>query len=778
MDERHSKLLLALRQITEEVSKQENVEEVLKVLVRRIREATLADCCSLYLYESLRDRFRLRATDGLSPEAVGKAVLQNGEGLVGVVGKTRKLLDLADAPSHPGFKYLPDVGEDEYMSFLGVPVLNQGDLLGVLVIQSTDKKQFGPIEESFMVTLAAQIAGIIAVTRNEGDDDKNIKRIRGVSGTGGMAIARALVWQPWISIDQVKVMHSEDPDMQLELFHQTMFQLQVEMDRAALKMEESDNSKAVFGYMSGYGRLLDDVSFQDEVDEVISSRSVLASSAIKIVIEDRLKKAVEADDNDLYADIRDFAQVLISRLVHASAREFELNEKVILVMDSLPAAMLAELPRDKIAGFVAVSNTTSSHASILARDLAIPSVEGVDIDLSAVDGRTLIIDGRNAEVLIDPPLSIIDEYRELISQHQEQKDLFFREIAEEPVTIDRKRITVQLNAGLNSDQDESGLKNITDGIGLFRSEVAFMLTQTFPTSKQQEQWYGDLLGKFAPKTVCIRTLDIGSDKMLPYLPIKEVNPAFGWRGVRVTIDQPQILMTQLKAMLLAHQKYGNLEIMVPMVSRIDEIQFMKKALYQAAAEIEERSGDKIKIPGFGIMLEVPAAVYFLEDFIDEVDFLSIGSNDLIQYLLAVDRSNPRVSRFYDPFHPAVVRCLSYLLKTSAKHHKRINVCGELAGEPLGCLLLLSLGYTNLSMNYSEIARIKYMIRHVALDELLIAGQEALKLTDCTKIRALYEKVVERSGLGRVVSIAENLHQAYSLGISESLDNHLTKSKGA
>ena len=768
MDERQSQMFMALRQITEEVAKKPDLEQAMETLVRRIREATLADCCSLYLYESLRDRFRLRATDGLSREAVGKVTLQSGEGLVGVVGKKRELLDLADAPSHPSFKYLPEVGEDEYMSFLGVPVLNQGDLLGVLVIQSKEQKQFGPTEESFLVTLAAQIASIIAISRADSiDDDPNIKRVHGVSGTGGMAIAKAMVWQPAISIEQVKVLRCEDPSLQQELFHQTLFQLQVEMDRAALKMEEAENRSAMFGYMSGYGRLLDDISFEEDVDRVIEEQRVLASSAIKLVIESRLDKAREDEDDDLYTDLHDFSEVLIARLVHASAREFELSESVILVVESLPAAMVAELPPDRIAGFVATSSATSSHASILARDLGIPSVQGVDIDLSTIDGHMLIVDGKNAEILIDPPQSVVDEFEELISQNRAQSDLFFKEIGLDPVTLDGRHVNVQLNAGLSSEKADDGLKEITDGIGLFRSEIAFMLTQTFPTQEQQVAWYSGLLKKFAPLPVCIRTLDIGSDKGLPYLPIREINPAFGWRGVRVTIDQPQILMTQLKAMLIAHQQYGNLEIMVPMVSRLDEVLFMKKALHQAALELSAKDGREYPIPRFGIMLEVPSVAFFLEDFVDEVDFLSIGSNDLIQYLLAVDRSNPKVSRFYDPFHPAVVRCLAHFAKVAKEHQRHISVCGELAGDPLGALLLISLGYENLSMNYSDIAKVKYVIRHVESAGLCELGAKALTEKDGQKLRALYEEYATVHGLSRVIALHESSRKAYSMD-AESL----------
>ncbi len=761
MDEQ-SKILQALRQITEEVAGKETLEEAIATLVVRIREATLADCCSLYLYESLRDRFRLRATDGLAPEAVGKVTLQSGEGLVGAVGKKREVLDLADAFSHPNFKYLPEAGEDEYHSFLGVPVLNQGDLLGVLVVQSKEQRQFGPAEESFMVTLAAQIASIIAISKSdEIDDDLNIKRIRAQSGTGGMAIAKALVWQPAISIDQVKILHTDDPLMQQELFHQTMFQLQIEMDRAALKMEEDDKSDAVFGYMSGYGSLLDDESFQEEVDRVIEERSLLASSAIKVILQERMEQAKAAQDDDLYADIKDFSQVLIERLVHSGGKLFELNENVILVVESLPAAMVAELPRDKISGFVATSSASSSHATILARDLGIPSVLGVDLDLRAIDGHTLIVDGQNAEILLDPPQSVIDEFVELISQNLEQRDLFCKEMSLEPVTLDGRRINVLLNAGLNNEADDR-LNRIVDGIGLYRTEIAFMLSQTFPTVEQQVRWYSDLLGKYRNLPVCMRTLDIGSDKGLPYLPIKEVNPAFGWRGVRVTIDQPQILSVQLKAMLLANQEFGNLEIMVPMVSRPDEVMYMKNAIAQAASDLAKGTGRDIKLPRFGIMLEVPSVVYFLEDFIDEVDFLSIGSNDLIQYLLAVDRSNPKVSRFYDPFHPSVVRCLKFLSDTAREHNKHISVCGELAGDPMGALLLISLGYTVLSMNYSDIAKIKYIVRRIDVTQLLKIGQQAVMQKDSSVIRSLYEKYSQDFALSKVIDLSGSGPQAYSL----------------
>ncbi len=768
MDERQSELLLALRQITEAVAAEQSLEKAVQILVRQIRKATGADCCSLYLYESLRDRFRLRATDGLAQEAVGKAVLKSGEGLVGVVGKRREMLDLADAFSHPNFKYLPDVGEDEFHSFLGVPVINQSDLLGVLVIQSREQRQFGANEEYFMLTLSVQIASIIAMNRTvEVDEEHNIRRFHGESGTGGLAIARALVWQPSVSIDQVKILHSDDPLLQVELFHQTMFQLQVEMDRASLKMQEDEKSSALCGYMSSYGRLLDDPTFQDEVDERINDKGLLASSAIKLVIGERLEAARERQDEEEYSDIRDFAQVLISRLVQASARDFEIQGQVILVVDSMPAAMIAELPRDKIAGFVAVSGTMSAHTMILARDLGIPAVLGVNLDLSAIDGHTLILDGRRCEILLDPPPSVVDEFSELIGQDRQQSDLFGHELEQEPVTIDGRRIQVQLNAGLNHQDWNNKVALVTDGIGLYRTEISFMLTQSFPTEQQQYEWYVSLLDQFAGKPVCMRTLDVGSDKSLPYLPIKEANPAFGWRGVRVTIDNPQILRTQLRAMLRAQQHSGNLEIMIPMVSRPDEIYFVRRMLVQESAALCSELGHSFPLPRFGVMVEVPGLICILDDIINEVDFLSIGSNDLMQYLLAVDRSNARVQRFYDPFHPAVVRCLAWLSRKAAQYNKRISVCGELAGSGLGVLLLLALGYDHLSMNYSELARVKYMLRRVSWAELQAMRGLALELSDPQAIRDLFVNYAKSKGLTAAIDFYEAQKKAYQVA-TESL----------
>lgn len=748
-----NKFLQALRNITEAVSGEHDLYKSMALLVSHVRKAADVDCCSLYLSDALRKSYRLLATDGLSAEAVGKIALKFGEGLVGVVGESRELLNLADAQSHPDFKFLPDVGEDEFVSFLGVPILNQGELLGVLVIQSKNKQLFGEQEESFMITLAAQIGSVIARSKRENSiEDDVLKRIKGLDSTGNLAIGRALVRQPVVSLEQVKLQKTDDPAMQIELFNQIMFQLQLEMDQAVLEMKESEQNMAVNGYLSGYGSLLDDTSFQEEVISLIENESYAATAAVCIVTKERLG---EEDLNpEKRTDITDFAQTVISRLVNAADTEFDFAEPVILIMDDMPASMLADLRSENILGFVTTGQVLSNHINVLARDLNVPAVFGAPLNLEDPDGRLMIVDGRNCEVILDPPDTVVEEFRQLLTQTHEQHDLFTAERLQTVDCLDGRHIKVCLNAGLSM-KDDPKIMQESDGIGLYRTEIAYMMCQSFPTEQQQYEWYSKLLENCSPKPVCMRTLDIGADKGLTYLPNEESNPALGWRGVRVTQDMPNILHTQLMAMMRAHQKYGNLEIMIPMVSSLDEVRSVKNAVIEAANALRLKSGQEVTIPKFGVMVEVPALCYIMDELAAEVDFFSVGSNDLIQYMIAVDRTNQKVNRLYDCFHPAVVRCLKFMLDKAAEYNKRIYVCGEMAGDPLGALLLLSLGCTELSMNYSDLLQIKYILRRVSFEQLAETGRQALKLSDAAAIRELYRSYAVSQGLGKVLSLQNN-----------------------
>lgn len=753
VDNASNSILLSLRKIIQDFSSKSSFEESIAAFVEEIREATSVDCCSLYLLDARRTYLRLVATDGLSKSSIGKASLRVGEGLVGLVAQKQELLNLADAPSHPNFKFLPDVGEDEFLSFLAVPVINQGEILGVLVIQSRDDRQFDEQEESFLITLSAQIASTVSLNRNKLISENSSKRFKGQLGTGGIAIAQAAVWKPPVTFNNLQIMYSDETSIQSELFHQTIFQLQTEMDKKILSMRENSQTRAESGYMSGYGNLLDDSDFIDEVDRAILENGYVAASAIKVVVQNRIEKNEKVLSKDKMRDLIDFAHILIYRLTHIISSNDEIQQNEILVVRTLPAATVADLPRDKVEGFICIDSATSSHTAILAQDLGIPAVIGVQIKLDEIDGHTVIIDGQKAEVIVDPSPSVIDEYNQLISQGQERQDLFEAEKKEKGISIDERRITIQLNAGLN--HEDKDLVEETDGIGLYRTEIAFMLNSSLPTEEQQIGWYSKLLSQFKGKPVCMRTLDVGGDKGLPYLPIEEQNPALGWRGIRVCIDQPNILKSQLRAMIYAHMEHGNLEIMLPMIARVEEVQIVKRILNEAISEIEQENNTIISRPRFGVMIEVPCLAYVLEDIAQEVDFFSIGSNDLIQYLFAVDRNNPKVSKFFDPFNPAAVRCLKFIVDKSRALNKPVSICGELAGSALGSLLVMSLGYEHLSMNYSQMARVKYIVRHINISELLKVGAQALTLGNSEQIKALYEDFARANGLSRVIEISDN-----------------------
>ncbi len=307
---------------------------------------------------------------------------------------------------------------------------------------------------------------------------------------------------------------------------------------------------------------------------------------------------------------------------------------------------------------------------------------------------------------------------------------------------------VQLNAGL--DHEDTDFSEQIDGIGLYRTEISFMLCDKFPSEEQQTFWYKNLLSRFRNNQVCMRTLDVGGDKSLSYLPIEEENPALGWRGIRVLIDQPNIFKTQLRAMITAQKDFGNLEVMLPMVSRLEEVLIAKRILNEAISELEKEYDTTIKRPRFGVMIEVPSVGLMMDELASECDFFSIGSNDLISYMFAADRNNPKVSKLFDSFNPAAVRYFKFLSSRAFSLQRPISVCGEIAGSPLGCLLLLSLGYTTLSMNYSQIAMVKYIIRNVDLMELMALGKRALALNSSVKIKQLYIEYMKNKGLYWIV----------------------------
>lgn len=730
-----------------------SLQEAMHTLAAQTREVMEVDCCSIYLSETQRRRYRLAATDGLTPEAAGKTVLPFDEGLVGLVGRREELINLADAPSHPSFKYLPEVGEEEFHSFLGVPIMHQRRVLGVLVVQQKESRQFDETDESFMVTLAAQLAGRIAHAEVKGillNQHHWRRTLKGVAASPGLAIAKAWIWQPKLELSQINLKHSDDPELQSELLQQAVLQVQMDLDRLVLRFRESvaKDSGAIFEI---YQHLLTDPAYMRQIEQAIHQEKWSAASAVRQVTERFIAQFEAMSDpylRERALDLRDVAQRLLSRLAHSHHEEYQFDEPVVLMAEEVTATLLAEIPRDRLVGMVSMRGAVNSHAAILARALGIPAVMGLDLPLAELDQRLLVVDGNIGELIIEPNPSVLEEYQQLIRQAKAFDALVGGESHLPSVTRDGVRISVLLNAGLSVDS-ESAVLDVADGIGLYRTEIPFMLHDSFPSEQEQTARYRAILTSYPNRPVCMRTLDVGGDKPLPYLPIVEDNPFLGWRGIRLTLDHPELFLSQLKAMLRASEQQDNLSIMLPMVTSLSEVQAGRRLLDQAWLEVSEelgRRGSSIRYPSLGAMIEVPSALYILPEMAAYVDFWSVGSNDLTQYLLAVDRNNSRVADIYDAFHPAVIRALYQVAQEAHQHAKPVSVCGELAGDPLGVLVLMAMGYRRFSMNLSSIPKIKYVIRRASLDELQPLLELGLKQDNSAALKSLFSGYLEQIGL--------------------------------
>lgn len=745
-------MLTTLRKIIESVLNEEDLIKALKLLVDNTRSALGVDCCSVYISEPERNRFRLIATNGLAKESEGKVTLRFGEGLVGLVGKRKELLNLADAQNHPNFKYIPEIGEEEFKSFLGVPIEHDGVVLGILIIQQKASRQFTDVEESFLVTLAAQLASILYFSDYKNKNENNHEPISCAFGSGGIAIARGWVWQPHMELEQVILTKNDDPDMQSELFHQALFQLQMDLDSLLLRLHENLKNFEYTEVFENYQHFLDEDNFSDMVDEKIFSEKWSASSAVKIIADEYIEERNKAERKEEALAIRDLAQRLFSRLAHSTLDDFDFKEPVILLAENITPSLIAEVPKERLAGLVSLNGSEHSIAAILAKSLNIPTLMGVKLPLDHLDRHLFILDGQRKELHIDPPVGVVIEYQGNMSDTEEKSRLCEAEKMLETVTEDGVKISVELNAGINFEKEQDSMMSMIDGVGLYRTEIEFMMHKTFPTELEECRHYESFLHTFSSKRVRMRTLDVGGDKPLPYLPMHEQNPFMGWRGIRISLDRPNLLLTQFRAMLKANRKYENLEIMLPMVSSLDEVVKAKSLLDQAYNEVCEEYSAVIAYPKLGAMIEVPAVMFLLEDLAPYCDYFSIGSNDLTQYVLAIDRNNTNVSKLYDCFQPAMVRVLARLHRICEKEINRpLAMCGELAGSPLGALLLVSIGYRELSMNLVSIPEIKYILRRINTKELEAIFAKAIKLSCADDIRKLYIDYMESKGLGKFIT---------------------------
>ncbi|APX92472.1 phosphoenolpyruvate--protein phosphotransferase [Halomonas sp. 1513] len=734
-------MLDVLRRIVQEVNSARTLEAALSTMVRRIRKAMRTDVCSFYLFDADQQRLVLNDTIGLHSRAVGQVSLRLGEGLVGLVGQREEPLNLEDAPGHPLFRYFEETGEERYSSFLGVPIIHQRRMLGVLVVQQQDKRRFDEGDEAFLVTMAAQLAGVLAhalatggLSRSSRGDGQAM--FTGVATSPGMVIGEALVIAPPADLDNVPDLIPTDVDYEIKRLKDAIYRVRDEI-RAAGERLASRISAQELALFEVYQEMLSEAALGHEVEKRIREGQ-WAPGALADVVRRHVQYLERVDDNYLReraADIRDLGRRVLAHLQEETPQTPDtFAERTVLVGDEISVATLGEVPRDKLAGLVSVRGSSTSHVAIIARAMGIPAVLGmVDLPLPRLNGAKVVLDGHRGRLFVRPGADIETHYRALIAEEDALSAVLEHEQDLPSETPDGHVMPLMVNTGLAVDAVAS-LKPRISGVGLYRTEVPFMITERFPGEQEQIRLYRDQLESFAPLPVVMRTLDIGGDKDLPYFPIDEANPFLGWRGIRVTLDHPEVLMVQLRAMLKASQGLDNLQVLLPMVTNVDEVDDALRLLDRALEEIAEE-GVSVPRPQVGVMLEVPATLYQLAALAERVDFFSVGSNDLTQYLLAVDRNNPRVAELYDACHPAVLVALDRLAKESAALEVPVSLCGELAGDPAGALLLMGMGFDALSMNAPSLPRVRAAIRRVPLAAAQSLVSETLQLESPAKVRA-------------------------------------------
>ncbi|QFU21688.1 phosphoenolpyruvate--protein phosphotransferase [Shewanella eurypsychrophilus] len=741
-------MLKTLRDITQAVASAQNFHSALELIVTRTKVAMTTQCCSIYLLED--DNLVLSATDGLLQSAVGQVKMSLSEGLVGLAAEREEPINLADAHQHPRFKHFDQVEEASFRAFLAAPIVYQKRVLGVLVVQQADTRQFNEGEEAFLMTLAAQLAMAIKNQRKKAEAP-DLLLFKGITAANGIAIAHALVLGGQIELQQpeTKAVAIKDEVSRLIAAIETCKET---LSTLSQRFENEEDNEVV-SIFSALQSLLDNASLGGEyIKEVREGWS--AVSAVSRVSLRYIEQFTQMQDlylKERASDIRDLGLRVLRLLIEPERMGFEPDVPVILVTKEADATMLAEFPRHKLVGIVTEQGGVNSHAAILARALGVPAIIGVEGVLAArIDKKLLVINANRGQLLVSPSPTLIAEYRSLISAEKALQNQYSQELGLPAETIDGKRIHLYLNAGLLSSL-ASEIAEGSDGVGLYRTEIPFMLHQRFPSESEQVKVYRQVLDIACGKPVVMRTLDVGGDKPLSYFPIKEENPFLGWRGIRLSLDHPELFLVQLRAMIQASAGSRQLHILLPMVSNLDEIDQSITYLEQAFIELKSDLGDQIVKPKVGIMIEVPALLYQLAEVAKRVDFVSVGSNDLTQYMLAVDRNNPRVSTLYDCYHPGILRALKRARFDCWQYHLPVSVCGELAGEPIGVILLVAMGYDQLSMNQGSLARINYLLRRVSHSDLSELLEMALTLSSGQEVRELIREYFESRELSAILN---------------------------
>ncbi len=705
-------LLRRLREVmAEPVSAQDRLDKVVVLIAANM----VAEVCSVYVLR-VDGTLELYATEGLKAEAVHQTVLTTHEGLVGLVASEANPVNLSDAQAHPAFSYRPETGEEIYHSFLGVPILRSGNTLGVLVVQNRARRTYTEEEQEALQTTAMVLAemiasGELASLARPGAEPaaRHAMHLTGISLADGIALGHVVLHEPRVVITNVI---ADDVQRELKRLDAAIATLRADLDRLVEHRDLADGGEHR-DVIEAYRMFSYDQGWLHKIREAVGT-GLTAEAGVERVQSDTRARMLRASDpylRDRLHDLDDLANRLMRVLMgqdHAPGRE-QLPENAIVVARSMGPAALLDYDRKRLRGLILEEGGPTSHVSIVARALGIPTVGEIDNATGLVEpGDAIIVDGSTGNVHMRPPADIEVAYAERVKLRA-RRQAQYRALRERPcVTKDGAAIALMINAGLTIDLphiEETGAA----GVGLFRTELQFMVADTLPRTNEQYALYRAVLDAAGKKPVTFRTLDIGGDKVLPYMRnVEEENPALGWRAIRLGLDRPGLLRSQVRALLRAAGG-RELRLMFPMIAVVEEFD-KAKALVEIELTHLRRHGhllpERVQV---GTMLEVPSLLFQLDELLERVDFLSVGSNDLMQFLYAADRGNTRVSERFDPLSKPVLRALKDVVDMAKKHNKPVALCGELASQPIGAMALAIIGFRALSLSPSAVGPVKAML---------------------------------------------------------------------
>jgi phosphotransferase system enzyme I (PtsP) len=767
----------------------EDLREALDRAVAAIAQGMETEVCSLYLFDPTRERLVLRATIGLDRDSVGKVSMRASEGLVGLVIEQDEPVNVPDAISHARYKYFPETGEERYHTFLGVPVRDERRrAVGVLVAQTLERRKFTKNEIRLLATAANQVAQILShfrlretlatkekerleyrrrmieANRQLKDYEKvggktravapvKVRRPRlvGLAAAPGFAQGSAHIVGTFLStVDRNQ--KSKDTKAEQARLEDALVRSRSELaalkNRMATMMSESD-----LKIFDGHRMILEDDEFTGRIRDCVA-QGYCAESALFRVIDELSASMLAVADAYLRERATDFRDVghRVLRHLHQDDRKHAFTKPTIIVAEELTLSQLTLVSHEKLAGIALQSGGVTSHAAILARAFEIPTVVGVEHLMESVsEGEHLVLDGNSGVVYVNPGAEIERDYHNLSKRYEAFKRELMENGDEPAATRDGHRVAMLANIALLADV-QMAMRYGAEGIGLLRSEFSFMTYEDFPDENQQVALYSQMLAPVGRRPVTIRTLDIGADKYPGYMRVpREENPFLGWRSIRISLEMAGLFKVQLRAILRVAAKY-NVRVLFPMISSMEELRRAREILEEAQAELFKEGVEHNPNIEVGIMVEVPAAVWLAPRLSREVDFFSIGTNDLIQYLLAADRNNPKVAHLYEALHPAVISAIAEVVNVARGADKEVCICGEMASDPLTTLLLVGIGLDQLSLSPLFIPVVRKIVREVDYQTARLIARETLQMTSVKEIKGYLVERYRDLGLMNLVEM--------------------------